>query len=154
MDYEQFRVTLGDADDGIPSESPPEPELVIHFAGPYRQLQRDLQSRSRTDVTAPEIEIAIRTVSQTAAHDGAILTIADSVTGTYLLECDLDDITSRSFIDAVQTYATATDDPSYLVHMETETERFISFRTHLLLVYGPEGTLHRDWSLIPADVEV
>lgn len=154
MDYEQFRATLEGVDDELPSESPPEPELVIHFAGPHRQLKGDLRARSRTDVTAPEVEIAIRTLPQTAAHDGAMLTIADSVTGTYLLECDLDHSTYRSFIDAVQTYATATADPSYLVHIETETERFISFRTYLLLVYGPEGTLRRDWSLIPADAEV
>lgn len=134
MRRDYFDVTLRGAD---------VPELVVTYDGPAGDLSTWLE----TVVTAEEIDVAFR--QQTA--DVGVLSLTDRVTGEFILEATAPTET----IDTVVTSAQQDGDTGeYALRLVADGTERLTCHNQTLLVYGVDGNLLRNRSLVSGSIEL
>ena len=93
--------------------------------------------------------------SEHAASAAGVLSIADGVTGEYLLEQPMSPQRINQFVHAVGQYAEQTDnDSKYTVSFVEADTQLRAYTQDSLLIYSSEGELIPERSLIPTQAEV
>lgn len=135
------------------------PVLGILYEGEATTLRSELATSTETDDSTIEprgIDITVRLHGSPDDHraDG-VVAVTDRVTGEYILELNVDAEDVLTFITAARRYGEQTDGAArYAVHLVAADGEAAMFEKQTLLVYGDDGELLRQYSLIPSGVEI
>lgn len=131
-------ATVAPDDNGTP------PTLRIEYEGPTDVLDERLTDVEGTRYEAGDVDVAFRLQDESVG----VVSIADSVTGTFVCEVDADGETIKRLVRAAEE-----GEGQYRVAIVGENlEWRVLKRT--LLVYDDDGQLLRTCSLIPGSVEL
>jgi len=126
------------------------PTLTVRFSGTAREINDKLDDDGSSRVAA-DLDIAFR---RTPGDGGdGVLGVTDRVTGEFIFEADA----TVDVIESVVTAATPPadeDDPLYRLRVEPGDGEPLEAEKRTLLVYGADGDLDRQHSLIPGSVEI
>jgi hypothetical protein len=155
MERDQFHVETATIEETATDAPPEQPVLRIHFDGPCDRLRQRLSQRLREDLTAEAIDVSFRHLPTDEEPAEGILALSDRITGRYVLEVKTTVDPVREFVQIVRESADRTgNEARYRVEIRAGGETVTTFEKDLLLVYDASGTLLRDASLIPTDVEL
>lgn len=146
MRRDYFTITLQNVD-----TTDDKPGLLIDFEGPSETLDERL-----TD-DIEDIDVGFRLQTAVDADDAAgVFSIAERVTGEYLLEVNADAETVFELVDAAREYGQTTSDSDgcFSIQLRDEGDLVFETRKRTLLVYDTDGSLLRQHSLIPSGVEL
>lgn len=146
MRRDYFTITLQNVD-----TADDKPGFCIDFEGPSETLDERL-----TD-DVDEIDVGFRLQTPIDDNDASgVFSIAERVTGEFLLEVNADADTVFELVDAAREHGQSTSDSEgcYSVELCDEGETVFEARKRTLLVYDSEGSLLRQHSLIPSGVEL
>lgn len=122
--------------------------IQIEWSGSKDQLKAAFESLVRDQYSPTDIDIAYR-MQQPSHHpaaSGGVLSLTDALTGTYLFEVT---VSPSSIEELVQTA-----DDGYVVKLRYNDKTIATVPKETLLIYGADGTLLRERSLIPDSVEI
>lgn len=121
--------------------------IRIEWSGSKDQLETAFESPVRNQYSPADIDIAYRMQpSRHPAASGGVLSLTDAMTGTYLFEVNMSPSSIKELVQAA--------DDGYVVEMRHDDETIATVLKETLLVYGADGTLIRERSLIPDHVEI
>ena len=155
MQHDQFRFTLTNTErvDG-PGEAD-QPLLRIECTKSRENLSTEFVTRVREGMDTADIEISLRYLKASTETETGVLALTDSITGEYILECYGDIEPLPEFLQTARESAYHTDGtPRYTVKIRAPNRVISRFKTDLLRVYDGTGTLIRQDSLIPSDIEL
>ena len=156
MRREQFSLAVTDADWVDTGDEPRLPTLTVTYDGRSASLGDRLEAGLGAPPSAGDADVTVRL--QRRADDGeaeAVVGLAHRLTGDYVLEASTSPEVVLGFSRAARRYGeTADDGPRFRVRVVAEDEALASFEKDTLLVYGPDGELLRQHSLIPSGVEL
>jgi len=136
---------------------PGKPTVEISFDGPGEELCSRLTGGDEDLLSAEETDAAFRLKGPVDDEDTVgVVSVTNRVTGDFVLELNQDADDVLQFIRAARKFGKATneEDGSYLVHIDVNGERLVSYDKRTFLVYDEEGSLLRQHSLIPSGVEL
>lgn len=136
--------------DHVAEKTDGKPRVTIEFDGPSEDAGTRLTPERDVDVA-----FRFQTPVDTDDADG-VFSVADRVTGEFLLEVNVDATAIHTLIDAARAYEEThgETDSCYSVVLEANGERVFEMDKRTLLVYDTEGNLRRQHSLIPSGVEL
>lgn len=121
--------------------------IRIEWSGSKDQLKAAFESPVRNQYSPADIDIAYRMQpSRHPAASGGVLSLTDAMTGTYLFEVNVSPSTIEELVQAA--------DDGYVVELCHDDETTATVPKETLLVYGADGTLLRERSVIPDSVEI
>jgi hypothetical protein len=140
--------TFGLAD--IEAKTDGRPAVQIEFDGPADDATQRL---------TPERDVDVAYRFQTPVDDDdadGVFSVADRMTGEFLMEVNVDATDILTLIDAARAYSETHSDAEdcYTVCLDAHGERVFEMAKRTLLVYDNEGSLLRQHSLIPSGVEL
>lgn len=145
MRRDHFTLTVEDVD---PQSSDP-PTLAVLYGGPAGNLTARLTTEGELPGSG-DVDPAFRLQDPSASEDtSGVFSLSRRLTGEYLLEAKADAADVRELIDAARERG-----GSYRIRIERSGADDIVLDKETLLVYGPDGTLLRQESLIPSGVEL
>lgn len=146
MRRDYFTITLENVD-----TTEDKPGLHIDFEGPSETLDERLTD----DIDDIDVGFRLQTPVDDADASG-VFSIAERVTGEFLLEVNADADTVFELVDAAREYGQTTSDSDgcFSVTLRDEGDLVFETRKRTLLVYDNEGSLLRQHSLIPSGVEL
>lgn len=125
------------------------PTVGLDFDGPADTLEE------RLTLASDDVDVTYRFQTPVDATDAAgVLSVADRVTGEFVLEVNVSASSIFDLVDAARESSTADADDCYEVRITHEGETVFSTDKRMLLVYDDEGSLLRQHSLIPSGVEL
>lgn len=135
------------------------PVLGIQYEGEASTLRSELAPSTESDDSSIEpraIDITVRLHgSPNDHHPNGVVAVTDRVTGEYILELNVDAEAVLTFITAARRYGERTDGAArYAVHLVATDGEAAMLEKQTLLVYGDDGELLRQYSLIPSGVEI
>lgn len=146
MRRDYFTLGLRNVEDGADGQ----PTVHIEYTGPSDAFLTRL-----TPDTAVDVAFRFQTPVDDTEADG-VFSIADRMTGEFILEVNADATEILALIDAARTYGESTNDATegYSIGIDQNGERLFTTEKRTLLVYDHEGSLLRQHSLIPSGVEL
>ena len=146
MRRDYFTLGLRNVDDAADGQ----PMVHVEYNGPSDAFETRLTSEAAVDVA-----FRFQTPVDDSAASG-VFSIADRMTGEFVLEVNADATEILTLIDAARAYGEATNDTTkeYSVRIEQDGERLFETDKRTLLVYDQDGSLLRQHSLIPSGVEL
>ena len=150
-------------------ETPRQPTLSLSLGDATETLSRRLEPEDGERLAESEVDVTVRLQSDLHDPDATgVVAVTNRITGEYVLECNADAETIIEFARAARRYGEMTDDEArYSVELsanetpddDTETAgdtgtTVASYGKRTLLVYGENGELLREHSLIPSGVEI
>lgn len=135
---------------------PRRPTLTVEFDGDPDALEARLRDAIGDPLAAGSIDLAVRLHGLPDDPDArGVVAVADRVTGEYALEVDTVAADLLTFLEAARRYGEQTGEAEhYQVRFIADGETVARFEKRTLLVYGPDGQLLRQHSLIPNGVEI
>ena len=136
---------------------PAKPTVEISFDGPGEELRERLTGTGEKLLTAAETDAAFRLTGPVDDPDTTgVVSVTNRVTGDFVLELNQEAADVLQFISAARRFGQANNDAdgSYLVHIDVNGDRLVSYDKQTFLVYDQEGSLLRQHSLIPSGVEL
>jgi len=126
-----------------------QPVLAIDFDGPSAQIADRLAGADGSGITEDELDVTVRYTGE----DEGVLALADRVTGTFVLEVEVD---VPALLEALGSIREVEDpaDRRYRVRVTDASGKTVPFEKRTLLVYDDKGSLSRSESLIPRGVEL
>jgi hypothetical protein len=156
MRRDYFTLEVDNVDWVEEDEAPAKPSVTIDFEGPASTLRERLTAPDGETLVASETDVAYRL--QSALDEGAsgVVSVTNRITGDYVLELNEDADDVLRFIKAARAYGKAADgdDGHYAVTIIIDDEEMADYEKDTFLVYGPDGNLMRQHSLIPSGVEL
>ncbi|MFB6178861.1 MAG: DUF5793 family protein [Halorientalis sp.] len=146
MRRDYFTLGLRNVEDAADGQ----PTVHVEYHGPADAFDTRL---------TPEQAVDIAYRFQTPVDDSAatgVFSIADRVTGEFVLEANADATDILMLIDAARAYGERADDDTgcYSVRIAEDGRRLFETEKRTLLVYDNDGSLLRQHSLIPSGVEL
>jgi len=142
MRRDYFTVDIHhDTDDGIPA-------IRIAYEGPPGELRDRLTTTAETTPEAGDIDVTFR--RQAATNDG-VLALTERMTGEFIFEVTAAVKDVERLVEAAQNGDT---DGQYEVRVTDSDGKSLVYDKRTLLVYGHDGSLLREESLIPGSVEL
>lgn len=139
--------------ESLDPEAAAKPTLDIEYDGPEETLTGQLTATDGTIVDPENIDAAFRLQDDVDSEDETgVFSLTHRITGEYLLECNAVVETILSLVTAARE--ATEDDASYRIRIHREDGGPVTFDLDALLVYGAEGDLLRQNSLIPSGVEL
>jgi hypothetical protein len=139
--------------ESLDPEEADRPTLDIEYDGPEETLTAQLTETAEEIVDADHIDAAFRFQDEKDSDDATgVFSLTHRITGEYLLECNADIEDILSLVTAARE--ATEDDASYRIRIHREDGEPITFDLDALLVYGADGDLLRQHSLIPSGVEL
>jgi hypothetical protein len=125
------------------------PVVSVDFDGPADTLEE------RLSLASEDVDVTYRFQTSVDADEAAgVLSVADRVTGEFVLEVNAAADAVFDLVDAAREFSSADADDCYEVHITNEGETVFSTDKRMLLVYDEDGDLLRQHSLIPSGVEL
>jgi hypothetical protein len=125
------------------------PVVSVDFDGPADTLEERLR------LASGDVDVTYRFQTPVEADEAAgVLSVADRVTGEFVLEVNAPAEVVFDLVDAAREFSSADADDCYGVKITHEGETVFSTDKRMLLVYDEEGDLLRQHSLIPSGVEL
>jgi hypothetical protein len=156
MRREQFSLGVTDVAWVDADADPRLPTVSIAYEGDPAEVRERLRGVTDEPATAEDADLAIRL--QRSAESGeaeAVLALTHRLTGDYILELTTDPETMLTFTRAARRYGELNESgPWYRARILAGNEVAAEFEKETLLVYGPDGELLRQHSLIPGGVEL
>lgn len=156
MRREQFSLAITDVAWVDADAEPRLPTVSIAFEGDPSVVKERLLAGTDEPTTAEDADLAVRL--QRSADSGvaeAVIALTHRLTGDYILELTADPETVLTFTRAARQYGELTEGgPWYRARVLAGNEVVAAFEKETLLVYGPDGELLRQHSLIPGGVEL
>jgi len=146
MRRDYFTLGLRNVEDATDGQ----PTVHVEYHGPTDAYDARLTPEGAVDV-------AFRFQTPVGESDATgVFSIADRVTGEFVLEVNADATDVLTLIDAARAYGEATNDAEecYSVRLEEAGEHLFETEKRTLLVYDDDGDLLRQHSLIPSGVEL
>lgn len=143
MRRDYFEVECSGIDE--PSSDPP--VIAITYEGPDGLLADRLTATSGT-LDADELDVTYRLTND--GGETGVLSIANRLTGDFVLETNADPSTIGSLVGSVGDG----DDTSYRIRITDSDGKSTIYEKEILLVYDGDGSLRRGESLIPGGVEL
>jgi hypothetical protein len=139
---------------GASADESGRPVLRVIYEGPRSELETRLDPEDRV-IDDDGIDVTYRIRDAAGTDVMGVLAVTDRVTGEYVLELDAD----ADSIFAVTAEASDRGEhdgtAGYRLVIETDDgERLATYEKSTLLVYGEDGDILRDRSLIPSGVEI
>lgn len=126
-----------------------QPTVHIEFDGPTDGVSQRLTPERDVDVA-----FRFQTPVDEMDADG-VFSVADRMTGEFILEVNVDATEILTLIDAARAYGEATNGQEcYSVRVDHDGESVFETDKRTLLVYDNDGSLLRQHSLIPSGVEL
>jgi len=127
-----------------------QPIVHIEYDGPS-----DTVGTRLTSETAVDVAFRFQTPVDDADADG-VFSVADRMTGEFILEVNVAAEDILTLIDAARAYGEATNDTTecYSIQLDHDGDRLYETDKRTLLVYDNDGSLLRQHSLIPSGVEL
>ncbi|WP_136715544.1 DUF5793 family protein [Halorientalis salina] len=127
-----------------------QPTVHVEYHGPSDAYETRL---------TPERDVDVAFRFQTPVDDSdasGVFSVADRMTGEFVLEVNADAEDILTLIDAARAYDEATSDSAecYTVRIQEDGDRLFETDERMLLVYDNDGDLLRQHSLIPSGVEL
>jgi hypothetical protein len=145
MRRDYFTLNLDDAR----ASAEDKPTVGVDFDGPADTLEE------RLTLASGDVDVTYRFQTPVDADDAAgVLSVADRVTGEFVLEVNAPATALFDLVDAARESSTADADDCYEVRITHEGETVFTTDKRMLLVYDDEGSLLRQHSLIPSGVEL
>lgn len=142
-----------DANVHTPDDEQDNPVITIDFDGPEGLLSERLVRGDGT-LDASEIDVTYRLTTSVDADEAAgVLSVANRLTGEFLLEANVEPEAIYSMVTAVKR-TTGDDDPRYRLRLVDSDGESSTYDKETLLVYDADGSLLRQKSLIPGGVEL
>jgi len=156
MRREYFTLGVRNVDWVDDEGSPQVPTVEIDFQGPESTLRSRFTDSADEVLDAADTDVAFRLQADVDDPDaGGVVAVTNRLTGDYILELNVDADDVLEFIRSARRYAEETDeDARYLVEIEFDGERFVTYEKTTFLVYNRDGDLLRSLSLIPSGVEL
>lgn len=156
MRREQFSLTVTDVAWVETDATPRRPTVTLAFDGDPSALRERLLGAADEPATGADADLTVRL--QRSADSGeaeAVVALTHRLTGDYILELTADPERVLAFTRAARRYGETTDDgPEFRARLTARGEELAVFEKDTLLVYGPDGELLRQHSLIPSGVEL
>jgi hypothetical protein len=129
------------------------PVVTIEFDGPDGLLTERLGSEDGT-LDSSEIDVTYRLTDADEDDDASgVLSIADRLTGDFVLEANLEPDAVFELVEAGKAFSAEHDD-SYRLRLVDGGGDATVYDKDTLLVYDADGSLLRQRSLIPGGVEL
>lgn len=156
MRREQFSLAVTDVAWVDTDEAPRLPTVTLRFDGEPDPLRERLLGGNDEPAAAEDADLTVRLQRSSETGDAqAIVALSHRLTGDYILELSADPETVLAFTRAARRYADADDaGPKYRARIVARDEELAALEKDTLLVYGPDGELLRQHSLIPGGVEL
>lgn len=156
MRREQYSLAVSDLGWVETDERPRLPTLSISFDGELAALRERLLGGDDRPPEAENVDLAVRLHRR--ADNGnaeAIVALTRRLTGDYIVEVSADPETLLAFARAARRYGESTGgSPKYRIRLLVEGDELTVFEKDTLLVYGPDGELLQQHSIIPGGVEL
>jgi len=156
MRREQFSLAVSDVAWVEADAEPRCPMASIAFDGDPSSLRDRLERGTDEPPSAADLDLTVRL--QRSAESGeaeAIIALTHRLTGDYVLELTADPETVLAFTRAARRYGeVAEEGPWYQIRLLVGNDVITEYEKETLLVYGPDGELLRQHSLIPGGVEL
>ncbi|MFB6352971.1 MAG: DUF5793 family protein [Halobacteriales archaeon] len=156
MRREQFSLAVSDVAWVETDAEPRRPTITLAFDGDPAALRERLLDADEERADAANADLAVRL--QRSADTGeaqAIVALSHRLTGDYILELNADPETVLAFTRAARRYGELFEEgPKYRARIVAGGEELAAYDKETLLVYGPDGELLRQHSLIPGGVEL
>lgn len=156
MRREQFSLAVTDASWVETDEQPRLPTLTIRYDGRPASLRSRLADDEGQAPGDSDADLSVRL--QRRSDDGeaeAVVGLTHRLTGDYVLEASTDPEQILQFSRAARRYGETTDaGPKFRLRIVAGGSELAVFEKDTLLVYGPDGELLRQHSLIPSGVEL
>lgn len=134
-------------------EAKDRPVIEIAFDGPDGLLSERLVTDSGT-LDGGEIDVTYRlTTDEDAADARGVLSVANRLTGEFVLEAHVDPDAVYALVSATKD-AESEDGHRYRVRLDDAAGESTVYDKETLLVYDADGSLLRQRSLIPGGVEL
>lgn len=155
MRREHFTLDVSNIDWAETGGEPKKPSVAIDFIGPEAMLRERLTGPDGDVLEASETDVALRLQGPIEGDSAGVVSVANRVTGEFILELNEAAADVLQFIQAARGYGeTASDDGRYAVTITLDGEPFVSYDKRTFLVYDDAGSLLREHSLIPSGVEL
>lgn len=155
MQHDQFRFTFTNTERIDGSSEADQPLLRIDCTESCENLSTKCVTHVRGDMDTTDVEISLRYLRPATETETGVLALTDSITGQYVLECEGDTKPLPEFLQTARESVNYTDGrPQYTVEIRALDGVMARFKTDLLRVYDGTGTLIRQDSLIPSDIEL
>lgn len=137
-------------------DAPAQPMLTVQYAGSPARLKDRLTKSDSTLLDAAEIDVTFRGQSPESETDTqGMLAVSNNVTGDFVLELPTGATPIHDFVHAVRQYVNVTgSDIACAIQLSTDEGVVVTYEKQIFLVYDPNGTLLRRYSLIPDGVEI
>lgn len=156
MRREQFSLEVANVAWIESNAEPRLPTLTIEYEGDGEVLRERLRGANDNLATAGTADLAVRL--QRSADSGeaeAVVALTHRLTGDYILEVTATPAVVLSFTKAARRYGEAANGgPKYRARLVAGRDEVAVFEKETFLVYGPDGELLRQHSLIPGGVEL
>lgn len=146
MRRDYIDVDVRSADD---SKAERPPAIALTFDGPTGLLA-DRLATGDGRLDDEDVDVTYR---RTEADEPGVLSLANRLTGEFVLEANVDAESVSALVDAAKG-ADADDDTCYEVRITDGEGDETVYEKRTLLVYDPDGSLRRQDSLIPGGVEL
>lgn len=127
------------------------PVVAISFDGPAGVLSERMNTDDGT-LDASEIDVTYRLTDAGGGGETGVLSVANRLTGEFVLEVPLDPQETFSLVRAAKRFED--DDARYRVRLTDGDGKSTIYDKSTLLVYDADGSLLRQKSLIPGGVEL
>lgn len=156
MRPEQFSLAVSDVAWVETGERPRLPTVTVGFDGDPDSLRERLLGAADEPTTAADADLTVRLRRPADTGDArAIVALSHGLTGDHILEVTADPETILTFTRAARRFSEATSQgPKYRIRVAATAETLAELEKETLLVYGPDGELLRQHSLIPGGVEL
>ena len=126
-----------------------QPTIRVDFDGPADTLEERLK------LASGDVDVNFRLQTPVDAAEAAgVLSVADRVTGEFVLEVNAEADAVFAFVDDARESSAGDADECYEVRITSDGETVFSTDKRMLLVYDGDGSLLRQHSLIPSGVEL
>lgn len=156
MRREHFTVTVSNIDWVETNGEPRKPGVSIDVTGSTTMLRERLTGPDDELLDAGETDVSLRLQEPLDTDTTGVISVANRVTGEFVLELNETAEDVLTFIQAARSYGESEteDDGRYEVELLLEGAEFVTYDKRTFLVYDVDGNLMRQHSLIPSGVEL
>jgi hypothetical protein len=133
---------------------PEQPWFVVEYDGNRSAFVERFRQPGAGLYAGSDLDFFYRYQPSDHALSGGVFAVSDRITGDLLLEIAVSPGRIEQFMSAIRQYVGLTENnPTYRVKLCTETQ-IADFEKEVFLVYGADGELIRQRSLIPDWIEM
>jgi hypothetical protein len=154
IEADTMTLTLTNAD-WLQNESAPRmPCIQIQIDSPEEILIERLRAPDGEVYEPENVDVFYRHQAVEPPIESGVLSLADRLTGEYILEIPTSPHLIEKLVYAVRQYGKRREVvPQFKIQIQTKERQLASFSKDTLLIYGADDVLLQERSLIPSGIE-